>query len=121
MRRFIMGLSILLFLGIAAAMALSFLFNAIEVMYQASKEDPVLYARFKNNPIEDLGYAGAALIASCGVLLVCLKYVLRKADDDSGGDDGENGKLDDDAARMEEWKRTHRVKKADPPKRTDPF
>lgn len=96
MRRFIMGLSILLFLGIAAVMALSFLFNAIEVMYQASKEDPILFIRFKNNPIEDMGYAGAALIASCGVLLVCLKYVLRRAD----SDDAENDR------QYAEWKRT---------------
>ena len=116
MRRFVMGVSILLFLGIAAAMAISFLLNAVEVMHGASKIDPAAFVRFKNNPIKDLGYAGAALIASIGVLLVCLKYALRRVDGDSTGDDDENDAAEtpedeeaSDRAKLEEWKRTHKL------------
>ena len=53
-----------------------------------------------------------ALIASIGVLLVCLKHVLRRVDDD---EDDEAEQPADGRAKLEEWERTHRVKKSDPP------
>ena len=95
MNRFIMGLSLFVFLGIAAVMAISFLVNAVEVMHGASKVDPAAFVRFKNNPIRDLGYSAAAMIASIGVLLVCLRYALRRID----WSDDENGR------EYAEWKR----------------
>lgn len=112
MNRFIMRLSLIVFLGIATVMAISFLVNAVDVMFEASALDPRVFVRWKNNPIRDLGYTGAAMIASIGVLLVCLKYVLRKVDDD---DDG-NGDADGGETPMEEWQRTHKVERTDPPK-----
>ena len=111
MNRFIMGLSLLVFLGIAAVMAISFLVNAVDVMFEASKVDPRAFVRWKNNPIRDLGYSGAAMIASIGVLLVCLKHVLRRFDND---DDG-NGDPDKDETELEKWERTRRVKRAERP------
>ena len=127
MRRFVMGVSILLFLVIAAAIALSFLVNALELMGKTSKVDPVVFIRFRNNPIEDLGYAGAAMITGIGVLLVCLKYVLRRSGRGGALNDDENERKSadwkaakdaaetpedeeaSDHAKLEKWKRTHKL------------
>ena len=81
MHRFILRASILAALAVVGIFTVSFLVNALDVMHGASKIDPMAFVRFKSTPIRDLGYTGAALIASIGVLLVCLRYALRVAPD----------------------------------------
>lgn len=75
MRRFLFAVLACIVVGYAAILAGTFLVYAIEAMQDASLANPAGIARY-GSPMGEIGVGVGAVIASLGVLLVGIRYLI---------------------------------------------
>ena len=75
MRRFLFAVLACVVVGYAAVLAGTFLVYAIEAMQHASRANPAGIAKF-GSPMGEIGLGIGAVIASLGVLLVGVRYLI---------------------------------------------